>query len=93
MARSASSSCTMRLRLIAFAPMLMERLRPLTAAVLLGTFVVVTSPFTLALFDIPKVTQLISLGLQTSGTLMIALLLVAFYAVRNVRPRSAAGQA
>ena len=77
----------------AFAPMLMERLRPLTAAVLLGTFVVVTSPFTLALFDVPKVTQLISLGLQTSGTLMIALLLVAFYAVRNVRPRSAAGQA
>ncbi len=77
----------------AFAPMLMERLRPLTAVVLLGTFVMVTSPFTLAIFDIPKVTQLISLGLQTSGTLMIALLLVAFYVVRNVRPRSAAGQA
>jgi alpha-1,2-mannosyltransferase len=78
--------CYHYLSSVAFAPMLVQRLRPWPSALLLLVFAVVTSPFTLSLFDIAKVTQMISLGLQTTGTLAIVLLLVAFYAVRHVRP-------
>jgi len=85
--------CYHYLATVAFAPMLIQRLRPVWSLLLLGAFAVVTSPFTLSMLDIPKVTQAISLGLQTSGTLAVALLLVAFYAVQRGGPSPSAGDA
>ena len=77
----------------ALAPTMIQRLKAVWRLLLLGAFRLVTSFFRLWLADIPKVSSAISLGLQTSGTLAVALLLVAFYAVQRGGPSPSAGDA